>query len=79
MERDDELKINARGLSKPGPRMMVKNALARRAPGTLRVVVDDLDAVEDLKDYFKSLSATFTLDEIGDEYHFLVSLPSHKK
>ena len=79
MAGDRQMKINARGLPSPGPRMMVKRALADNECQTLRVVVSYAEAVEDLKEYFKSLHVTAEVDQIGDEFHLFVDLSSSKK
>jgi TusA-related sulfurtransferase len=71
---DNELKINARGLSNPGPRMMVKSVIEGQDCKRLRVVVDSTEAVKNLEEYFESIGATSEIDEIGDEFHIMVSL-----
>jgi TusA-related sulfurtransferase len=76
MVRQTEIKINARGLSNPGPRMMVETALAKHEYSTLRVVVSTVEAVDDLKAYFATMKAEVVVDLIGNEYHLLVQLPS---
>jgi len=72
--KENELKINARGLSNPGPRMMVKTAIEEQVCDKIRVVVTSIAAVGDLEDYFESIGATCEIDEIGDEYHILAVL-----
>ena len=72
--RENELKINARGLSNPGPRMMVKNVIEGQDCKRIRVVVNSTEAVKDLKAYFDSIGATVDVDEIGDEFHILVTI-----
>ncbi len=72
MYKDNEHKVNAKGLSGSGPRLMVEGVLKSGDVDFLRVVVSDVDAVEDLKQYFASINAAFEIDQIGDEYHFLV-------
>jgi len=69
-----ELKINARGLSNPGPRMMVKSAIEGHERNRFRVVVDSAEALEDLESYFESIGATVEVDQIGEEFHILVSV-----
>jgi TusA-related sulfurtransferase len=69
-----ELKINARGLSNPGPRMMVKSAIDGQDCKRVRVVVDSVESVTDLEAYFESIGVSIEIDEIGEEYHILVSL-----
>ncbi len=70
--KEGEWRINAKGLSPPGPRLMVKNALPELGGRALRVVVSDTDSVKDLQAYFKKLGRTCVVDEIGDEFHMLV-------
>ena len=69
-----ELKINARGLSAPGPRLMVETALARDPSRFLRVVVSDSDAVDDLTAYFAERNASVKVDQVGEDFHVLVDL-----
>ena len=68
----NELKINARGLDNPGPRMLVETALARGKPAALRVIVSHQEAVDDLRKLFEKHKATAEVDQIGDEFHVLV-------
>ncbi|MDH3217789.1 MAG: sulfurtransferase TusA family protein [Candidatus Krumholzibacteria bacterium] len=76
MRQDREIKINARGLSNPGPRLMVKSALAEQKCKRVRVVVSNVEAVEDLREYFSSLGASVETDHIGADYHIFVELSS---
>lgn len=69
-----ELKINARGLSAPGPRLMVETALAKNPSRFLRVVVSDAAAVEDLQQYFAGRNADVKVDQVGEDFHVLVDL-----
>jgi TusA-related sulfurtransferase len=71
MER--EVKINARGLSAPGPRMMVETALAKAPCKVMRVVVSNSQALEDLREFFASRRATVKIDQVGEEYHLVAS------
>ncbi|MFQ5510305.1 MAG: sulfurtransferase TusA family protein [Candidatus Krumholzibacteriia bacterium] len=73
--KDGEWRINARGLSNPGPRLMVESALARAGDRPLRVVVSEPEAVDDLKAYFKELGRACVVDQIGEEFHLLVASP----
>ena len=70
---DGEWRVNAKGLSNPGPRLMVENALAHAGGRALRVIVSEAAAAEDLKAYFKKLGRTYKIDEIGEEFHILVA------
>jgi TusA-related sulfurtransferase len=74
MSTRHELKINAKGLSGPGPRMMVETALESNPSRFLRVVVSDESAVEDLKVYFQDRGAVVTIDQVGGDFHVLVDL-----
>ena len=71
MSTDDEIKINARGLSAPGPRLMVETALEKQSGGILRVVVTTQSAMEDLTAYFADKRIKTKVDKVGDEYHVL--------
>lgn len=75
MTARQELKINARGLSAPGPRLMVESALAEgTSTRFLRVVVSTVDAVDDLKQYFAQRAANVKVDHVGEEFHVMVEL-----
>jgi TusA-related sulfurtransferase len=74
MTTRQELKINARGLSGPGPRLMVETALARTPSRFIRVVVSDSEAVDDLTAYFAERSASVKVDQVGADFHVLVDL-----
>lgn len=74
MASQDELKINARGLSAPGPRLMVESALARSPSERLRIAVSSQEAAEDLRAYFAERGAKVTVDLVGEDYHLLVDL-----
>jgi TusA-related sulfurtransferase len=75
MKARQELKINARGLSAPGPRLMVEAALAEGPPSRfIRVVVSTLEAVDDLKAYFAERDAIVKVDNVGEEFHVMVEL-----
>lgn len=69
---EGEWRINAKGLSPPGPRLMVENALPQLGGRALRVVVSDAASAKDLQAYFKEKGRTWVLDEIGEEFHILV-------
>ena len=79
MATHKDIKINARGLSNPGPRMMVESAISEGEFETMRVVVSSKDALKDLQSYFSSIGATFEADQIGDDYHIFVDLTSQEK
>jgi TusA-related sulfurtransferase len=69
---EHEVKVNARGLSAPGPRLMVQTALKKGPCRLMRVVVSTTEAVADLQDFFASRNATTKIDQVGEEYHVLV-------
>jgi len=69
MER--ELRVNARGLSKPGPRLMVETALEKGRPDFVRVVVSGREAAEDVAAFLEGTGAAVEIDAVGDEVHVL--------
>jgi TusA-related sulfurtransferase len=71
---EHELKINARGLSGPGARMMVENALSKGTYKSIRVVVNNSDAVDNLRDFFSEKNARVKVDQVGEEFHVFVEL-----
>lgn len=70
---EHELKINARGLSGPGARMMVDTVLAKHQPGVLRVVVSAADAADAVASHLADQGATVKVDQVGEEYHVLAA------
>lgn len=73
--RDDELQINAKDLSNPGPRIMVESALTRERRRWIRVIVSGDSSIPDLKEYFTSLGALrIEVDQLGADYHVIVDL-----
>jgi len=73
--REGEFKINAKGLSLRGPRMMVESELSKEKCRWLRVIVSDLGAVDDLREYFTSMGAAdIEVDRVGEDYHVVVEL-----
>lgn len=72
MADENELKINARGLSAPGPRLMVKTALEENPRRSLRVVVSNTEAADDLNAYVAEIGATAKVDQVGEEFHVFV-------
>ena len=69
MHDNVEIKVNARGLSTPGPRMMLKNALSETKCNMVRVIVSKLEAVEDVEKYLETQGTTVHVDQVGEEYH----------
>ncbi len=78
MGSDKEIKINARGLSSPGPRLMVETALQKGQFEMLRVVVSDKAAAVDIENYLKTLKARVDIDIIGEEFHILADFTKPK-
>ena len=74
MER--ELRVNARGLSKPGPRLMLETALEKGLPDFVRVVVSGREAAEDVGAYLEGTGAAVEIDAVGDEIHVLGRFPA---
>jgi TusA-related sulfurtransferase len=72
---DNELRINARGLSAPGPRLMASAALEKGRPGVVRVVVSNDAAAEDVRQYLATCGATVEVDHVGAEFHVLARFP----
>ena len=79
MKQSKEIRVNARGLSNPGPRMMVEEALDKGEAESVRVVVSNVEALDDLRSYFTARGASCETDQIGDDYYLQVDLKSPKK
>jgi TusA-related sulfurtransferase len=73
---ESEIRINARGLSAPGPRLMASAALEKGHPDLLRVVVSSEAAAEDVGVYLTSCGASVEVDHVGAEFHVLARFPS---
>jgi hypothetical protein len=71
MSADDVIKVNARGLSNPGPRLMVETVLAKGPCRLMRVIVSNEEAARDLETFFASLKAAVEIDRVGEEFHIL--------
>jgi TusA-related sulfurtransferase len=78
VKQSKEIRVNARGLSNPGPRMMVEQALEKGGAETLRIVVSSVEALEDLRSYFTARKASFETDHIGADYYLQVDLTAEK-
>jgi TusA-related sulfurtransferase len=72
MTKEQEIKINARGLSAPGPRLMAETALAKDRYRVMRVVVSDSDSADDLHEYFTNKGVSVKTDQVGEEFHVLL-------
>jgi TusA-related sulfurtransferase len=68
---EGELRINARGLSVPGPRLMVEAALEKALPGSMRVVVSSDESAQDVCGYLASRGASVEVDQVGSEFHVI--------
>jgi hypothetical protein len=71
----EQININARHLSNPGPRLLVKNALAKQTCSRMRVVVSTVDAAEDLRLLFLEIGAEVEVEQLVDEYHIVAVFP----
>ena len=68
---EGELRINARGLSVPGPRLMVQSALEQGRPGMMRVVVSTDEGARDVGGYLTGCGASVEIDQVGAEFHVI--------
>lgn len=68
---EGELRINARGLSVPGPRLMVQSALERGLPLVVRVVVSTDEGARDVSGYLTGRGASVEIDQVGAEFHVI--------
>jgi hypothetical protein len=68
---EGELRINARGLSVPGPRLMVESALERGLPLVVRVVVSTDEGARDVSGYLTGRGASVEIDQVGAEFHVI--------
>ena len=68
---EGELRINARGLSVPGPRLMVQSALEKGHPSIVRVVVSNDEGARDVSGYLSGQGASVEIDQVGGEFHVI--------
>jgi hypothetical protein len=68
---ESELRINARGLSAPGPRLMVQSALENEHPRVVRVVVSTDEGARDVSGYLTGRGASVEIDQVGAEFHVI--------
>jgi hypothetical protein len=68
---EGELRINARGLSVPGPRLMVQSALEKEQPRVVRVVVSTDAGARDVSGYLTDCGASVEIDQVGAEFHVI--------
>jgi TusA-related sulfurtransferase len=75
-----EEKLIARGLSPPGPMMMLRKKIEEiEMSGNLRVIVSSAEAADEIISFSKEISAEYELDRVGDDYHVLINLDSCKE
>lgn len=80
MDSNKELKVIAKGLKPPGPLLIVKNELKDAdREGTLRVIVSNREAAEELVEFFSAMGAELEIDGVGDDFHVIVNLSSCKE
>jgi len=72
---ENEVRVDARGLSVPGPRLMVEAALDTQQPTLMRVVVSTTAAAEDVRSFLEGRGATVEIDIVGNEFHVLARFP----
>jgi len=68
---EGELRINARGLTVPGPRLMVQSALENGHQAVVRVVVSNDEGARDVEGYLTDAGASVEIDQVGAEYHVI--------
>jgi len=68
---DQEIKVNARKLSTPGPRMMAEIAIEHGTPSVLRVIVSTEDAARDVSAYLQGRGADVRTDILGNDIHVI--------
>jgi len=68
---DQEIRINARKLSTPGPRLMAESAIGDTRPAVLRVIVSNDDAARDVAEYLQGVGADVRTDVLGDDIHVI--------
>ena len=66
-----EIRINARKLSSPGPRLMAENAISGDAPALLRVIVSNDEAARDVSAFLQDRGADVRTDILGEEIHVI--------
>ena len=68
---EQEIRINARKLSTPGPRLMAENAIGEAPPAVLRVIVSNDEAARDVVEYLQDQGAVVRTDILGDDIHVI--------
>jgi hypothetical protein len=72
-----EEKILAKGLSPPGPLLIVKKRMQEgiKTPH-VRVIVSNPESVDELVAFFRGLGAETKTDKAGEDYHVIADLTS---
>jgi TusA-related sulfurtransferase len=70
----EEKKVIARGLSSPGPLLLVRKRLEEFRGGRLRVIVSDDEAADELVEFFTAEGAMVELDHAGEDIHVVVDM-----
>jgi TusA-related sulfurtransferase len=71
---EEEKRIIARGLSSPGPLLLVRKRLDEFRGGHLRVIVSTDDSADELVDFFMEMGAKVEIDHAGTDIHVVVDL-----
>lgn len=74
MMKNNEEKIVAKGLSPPGPLLVVKKKLKTIEKRRVRVIVSNREAAEEIVDFFKEHNVDTEIDRAGDDFHVIVDL-----
>ena len=74
MKTNNEERVIAKGLNPPGPLLIVKKKVKSMQGGSLRIIVSNREAADELIEYFRSRSAEAEIDMAGDDYHVVVDL-----
>lgn len=70
--KNNRKQIDARGLSCPGPVLMVQNEVKTSAPDELEVLVDDRYAVENVTRFAGSQGYSVEKEDCGNEEYKLM-------
>jgi len=75
-----EEKILAKGLSPPGPLLVVKKRLQEgiKAPH-VRIIVSNPESVDELVAYFRERGVETTTDRAGEDYHVIADLTTFRE
>jgi len=74
-----EIRVNARKLSTPGPRLMTESALGDARPAMIRVIVSNDAAARDVAAYLQGIGAVVRTDILGDDIHVIAKFESVEK